>query len=246
MHLCSCRHMLFSQPFASTITMFAVFGTVISAAFCALGIYFMGQVTARPPLARLASSWRHASLSRAPLRCLTLTLASARPRARHEPPVLRYFRRRHVCGGCPLTHGIIINMSRVCNTPPSPGRPSGHSCYIQSDEGGRHNIRNCFGRGGCERCRFNRRLRVCPFPFLHAFKLPHRRLWLRACSICCRLFRFHLYRRCGGSRFGSPDQAPPSQRVLHFRSSTTPRADVFHSVGCLRRLCIISRQRQRN
>jgi hypothetical protein len=28
----------------STITIFAVFGTVIAAAFCALGIYYMGQV----------------------------------------------------------------------------------------------------------------------------------------------------------------------------------------------------------
>jgi hypothetical protein len=59
-----CSH---TRLFSSTITMFAVFGTVISAAFCALGIYFMGQVTARPPLARFASSWTHASLSLTPL-----------------------------------------------------------------------------------------------------------------------------------------------------------------------------------
>jgi hypothetical protein len=216
MHLCSCRHMLFSQPFSSTITMFAVFGTVISAAFCALGIYFMGQVPACTFTCVLCFLLE-TRLSQPCAPCLTL--AAARPAAPHDPSVLRYFRRRHVCGGCPLTHGIIINMSRVCNTPPSPGRPSGHSCYIQSDEGGRHNIRNRFGRGGCERCRFNRRLRVCPFPFLHALKLPHRQLWLRARSICCRLFRLHLYRRCGWSCVCSPDQAPPSQRVLHFRRS---------------------------
>jgi hypothetical protein len=35
--------------FSSTITMFAVFGTVISAAFCAFGIYFMGQVALALP-----------------------------------------------------------------------------------------------------------------------------------------------------------------------------------------------------
>jgi hypothetical protein len=79
--------------FSSTITMFAVFGTVISAAFCAFGIYFMGQVALALP-SRALLPLPHTPLS------ASRPFASARPCARHDPSVLRYLRGRHVCGGC--------------------------------------------------------------------------------------------------------------------------------------------------
>jgi len=105
----------------STITIFAVFGTVIAAAFCAFGIYFLGQVCDHPCNHLLPSH----------LNTPNPTRSSVGPGASSLAALLRYFRLRHVCGMLPTAtlHAIVL-------IPPTPsGRSSRNARHIQGDEG---------------------------------------------------------------------------------------------------------------
>jgi hypothetical protein len=91
-----CRAPFFLTIEYSTITIFAVFGTVIAAAFCALGIYFMGQVVRH----MTAFFFLHLQyISAVPATISLVTPFADRFGSPHVPALLRYFWRRNVCGG---------------------------------------------------------------------------------------------------------------------------------------------------